>query len=97
MEIKLKNNTFGVTENNNVVLVYSILGFEVITLNYYENTALVIIYDDECNCKAICKYFNEYKTIDYEVIENTTEMDTELLNEIMQALNKAEDNLEGDR
>lgn len=94
METKLKNNTFGVTENNNVVLVYNILGFELITLNYHENTALVIVYDDECNCKAICKYFCKYGSVDYEIIENTTEMDAELLDELMEGLNKAEELLD---
>lgn len=87
-EIKTKNNTYIVTENLNTIITYNILGFEVITCNYYENEILVTIYDDECNCKAIATFSCVHNRYDYKLIKNIAEINDELLDEIMEQLYK---------
>lgn len=87
-EIKTKNNTQIMTENNNTIITYNILGFEVITCNYYDDEILVIIYDDECNCRAITTFSCVHNRYDYKIIKNVAEINDELLDEIIQELYK---------
>ena len=87
-EIQTKNNTIITTENNNTIITYNILGFEIITCNYYEDEILVTIYDDESNCKAIATFSCVHNRYNYKLIKNVAEIQDELLNEIMEQLYK---------
>ena len=87
-EIQTKNDTFIMTENNNTIITYNILGFEIMILNYFENTALVIIYNEESECRAIFRLYvyGSYSKIN--IIENTADMPEELINEIVKRINE---------
>lgn len=83
--ITTKNNTAIYTEQGNVIITYKILGYELITLNLYENTEIVSIYRN-ADCLAICTFYNFNGNTEYRVIYNTYELPTELLDEIFKRL-----------
>ena len=87
-EIKTKNNTYITTENNNTIITFNILGFELVTCNYYGDEILVTIYDDECNCKAITTFWCVHNRWGYNLIKNVAEIQEELLQEILEQLYK---------
>lgn len=85
-EIQTKNDTFIMTENNNTIITYNILGFEIMILNYFENTALVIIYNEESECRAIFRLYVYGSFSKIDIIENTADMPEELINEIVERI-----------
>lgn len=87
-EIKTKNNVCITTENNNTIITYNILGFELVTCNYYGDGILVTIYDDECNCVAIATFWCVHNRWGYDLIKNVAEIQEELLQEILEQLYK---------
>lgn len=84
----IQNKQIVMTQNNNCIITYSINIYEIVTLNYYENTILVNIYDDECNIICICTFESVHDRYNYTILNNIRNINTELLDEIMQQLNE---------
>ena len=92
--LQTQNKQLIKTENSNCNITYNINNYEIITLNYYENTILVNIYDNECNIVCICTFESVHNRYDYTILNNIQNINAELLDEIMQQLNEQMLNLQ---
>ena len=82
-EIQTKNNTYILTENNNTIVTHKINNYELITLNYVNNTELITIYDEDCNIVAICTFESWNGRYTYNIIKNIQQVDEQIIANIM--------------
>lgn len=75
------------TDLDNVVVAYNVNGFDFITTNYYDEQILINILDGG-ECIAICNYTLVHDRHNYNIIQNTKQIDLQLLDVLMQKFTK---------